>query len=170
MLDKAEGVEAGWNWRSTLTDYATISGVLAGFSVTFIALMLTKQTTDINIIVPSLTFCRMAVLLFGVSAGLFIAAGEYFLQAKEFDIYGVPERYLDLFRKDPKYDEKDWEKREKSQTKSLRRQEKKGRRFYNVAIFSVLVGLWFAITPYNVVIASIVAGVGIAIELSQYIR
>ena len=169
MLDKAEGIEAGWNWRSTLTDYATISGVLAGFSVTFIALMLTKQTADINIIVPSLTFGRITVLLFGVSAGLFIAAGEYFLQAKEFDIYGVPERYLSLFRKNSK-DKKDWEKREKSQTESLRRQEKKGRRFYNVAIFSVLVGLWFAITPYNVVIASIVAGVGIAIELSQYLR
>jgi 1,4-dihydroxy-2-naphthoate octaprenyltransferase len=169
MLDKAKGVEPGWNWRSTLTDFATISGVLAGFSVTFIALMLTKQTADINIMVPSLTFGRIAVLLFGVSSGLFIAAGEYFLQAKEFDIYAVPDRYLNLFRKDSN-DEKDWEKREKSQTESLRRHEKTGRRFYNIAIFAVFIGLWFAITPYNIVIASIVAGVGIAIELSQYLR
>jgi hypothetical protein len=108
------------------------------------------------------------VLLFGVSTALFIAAAEYFLEAKEFDIYSIPDRYLHLFEEEDADKEK-WKKRQDLQTTSLRRREKRGRVFYDIAIFAVFIGLWFAIAPYSIVIAFIVAGVGIVLEMSQYV-
>ncbi len=160
--------ESGWNWRSTLGDFATISGVLAGFSVTFIALLLAKPVSDVGVLGSSITFGQLSVLLFGVSTALFIAAAEYFLEAKEFDIYSVPDRYLHLFEEEDADKEK-WKKRQDLQTTSLRRREKRGRVFYDIAIFAVFIGLWFAIAPYSIVIAFIVAGVGIGLEISQYV-
>jgi hypothetical protein len=165
---KKSDQEKGWNSISNLTNYASLSGVLAGFSVTFIALILAQHASDTNFIVPLLKFGQITVLLFGVSTGFFIGAAESFLRAKAFDIYSLTEEYKLSIKIDLECeDENEWVKRKESQRASLLFHASRGLWFYNAAIYTVFVGLWFAIAPYNIFIASIVSGLGIAVELLQ---
>jgi len=68
----------GYNWRKTLIHFASISGILAGFCVTFIAFILGGPVADIEICTSGVSFGQVAVLLFGISTGLFIYASELF--------------------------------------------------------------------------------------------
>jgi hypothetical protein len=160
----------GYNWRNTLTHFASISGALAGFCVTFIALILGGKVADIEICNSQLTFGQIAVLLFGISTGLFICATELFLLAKEFDVFSIPDPYRKLLKDDCKQKSEDWADFEDKQTKRCRGNEKLGRRCYNFAIFTIFVGLFFAIVPYNLGIASSVSGLGILLESWQILR
>ena len=160
-------MSTGYNWRNTLTHFAAIAGVLAGFCVTFIALVLGGQVADIEICSSGVTFGQISVLLFGISAGLFICAAELFLLAKEYDVFGIPKPYRELLKEGCEEKKKDWAEFEDEQTAECRRNELLGRRFYNSGIFIIFGGLFFAITPYNIVIAIIVAGLGILLELWQ---
>nr|MDO8080821.1 hypothetical protein [Candidatus Freyarchaeota archaeon] len=80
-------MSTGYNWRVTLTHFASISGVLAGFCVAFIALILGGRIADIEIYYSGLTFGQIAVLLFGISTGLFISAAELFLVVSLLHVY-----------------------------------------------------------------------------------
>lgn len=75
-------MSTGYNWRSTLTHFASISGVLAGFCIAFIALVLGGRIADIEIYTGGVTFGQVAVLLFGISTGFFICAAELFFACK----------------------------------------------------------------------------------------
>lgn len=157
----------GFNWRTTLSNFASISGVLAGFCVTFIALILGGQLRDFEICTSGVTSTQMTVLLFGVSSGLFICAMEFFLHAKEFDVFSVPKPYLKLLREGCEEEKRDWAEFEDEQTKYCRKNERIGRHFYNIAIFLMFIGLFFAIAPYNIIIALIAGGLGMILELWQ---
>lgn len=163
-------VSTGYNWRNTLTQFAAIGGVLAGFCVAFIALTLGGQVADIEICTSGVTFGQISVLLFGISTGLFISAVELFLCAKEFDVFDIPQPYRKLLKEDCEQKKKDWSEFEDEQTAKCRRNELLGRRCYNSAIFIIFGGLFFAIAPYNIVIAVVVAGLGISLELWQMLR
>lgn len=160
-------MSTGYNWRNTLTHFASISGVLAGFCVTFIALILGGKVADIKIFTSGITFGQVATLFFGISTGLFICAAELFLYAKEFDVFGIPEPYRKLLKDDCKLEKKEWAEFEDEQTERCRQNERLGRRCYNSAIFIVFGGLFFAIAPYNLLIAFLVSIIGIALELFQ---
>ena len=71
----------GRNWRNTLTDYASVSGVLAGFCVAFIGIVLGWSVADTNIL-GVVTYGNISVLLFGISVCLFIAARARSIQQK----------------------------------------------------------------------------------------
>lgn len=163
-------MSTGYNWRNTLADFASISGVLAGFSVAFIALILGGPVADVGICTSGVTFGQAAVLLFGISAGLFISATELFLHAKGFDVFGIPEPYLKLLKEDCELKKKDWTEFEDEQTRHCRHNEQLGRRCYNVAIFIIFGGLFFAIAPYSLPIASLVSGFGMMLESWQLLR
>lgn len=163
-------MSTGYNWRNTLTHFAAISGVLAGFCVTFIALTLGGEVADIGICTTGVTFGQISVLLFGISTGLFICAAELFLCAKEFDVYHIPKPYWELLKEDCEQKKKDWAEFEDEQTAKCRQNERLGRKCYNSAVFIIFGGLFFAIVPYNIVIAVIVAGLGISLELWQMQR
>lgn len=92
----------GYNWRNTLTDFAAIAGILSGFCITFVVLILSGAVADAEIYASGVTFGRVAVLLFGISTGLFICAAELFLHAKEFDIFSIPEPYREILKEDCK--------------------------------------------------------------------
>lgn len=160
-------MSTGYNWRNTLTHFAAISGVLAGFCVAFIALTLGGQVADIEIWTSGATFGQISVLLFGISAGLFVCAAELFLNAKEFDVFDIPTPYRELLKDDCEQKKKDWVEFEDEQTAKCLRSESLGRKCYNSAIFIIFGGLFFAIAPYNIVIAVVVAGLGILLELWQ---
>lgn len=157
----------GYNWRETLTEFASISGVLAGFCVAFIALILSGPIADIGIGATGVTFGQIAVLLFGISTGLFIGATEFFLHAKEFDVFSIPEPYRQRLKEHCELEKEDWTEFEDEETKLCRKNEQTGRRFYNVAIFIIFGGLLFAIAPYNLLIAILVSGFGILLESWQ---
>jgi uncharacterized membrane protein len=160
----------GYNWRNTLTDFAHISGILAGFCITFVVLILGGTVADTEICTSGVTFGRVATLLFGMSTGLFICAAELFLYAKEFDVFSISESYRKLLREDCELKKKDWAEFENEQTEKCRRNEKLGRVCYNVAIFVMFGGLFFAITPYDLLIAVIVFVLGIMLESWQIFR
>jgi len=163
-------MKTGYNWRNTLKDFAAISGVLAGFCVTFIALILGGQVADIHICTSGLTFGQIAVLFFGISASLFICSSELFLLAKEDDVYEIPHEYRKLLKDDFKSRSEDWAEFEDESTKHCRHNETLGRLCYNSAIFIIFVGLLFVIIPYNLVIAIVVSGLGILLQLWQMLR
>ena len=60
----------GYNWRNTLTDFATISGTLAGFSIAFIGLILGWSIADVRIY-QEVTFGNVATLFFGLTTSSF---------------------------------------------------------------------------------------------------
>lgn len=160
----------GYNWRNTLTDFAAIAGILSGFCITFVVLILSGAVADAEIYASGVTFGRVAVLLFGISTGLFICAAELFLHAKEFDIFSIPEPYREILKEDCKQKNKNWIDFENEQTEKCRRNEKLGRMCYNLAIFLCFAGLFFAIAPYNILIAIIVSGLGIMLEAWQIFK
>lgn len=161
---------SGYNWRNTLSDFASTSGVLAGFCVTFIALILAGPVADIGICTIGVTFGQIAVLLFGISAALFISATELFLLAKEFDVFSIPSPYLRLLKADCEQKKENWADFEDEQTQHCRHNERLGRRCYNIAIFIIFGGLLFAIAPYNLPIAVLVSVIGILLESWQLLR
>src|SRR2546427_9261448 len=78
-----------YNWRETLPQYASISAVLAGFSVTFIIFTLREPTTQ-QVIGYGITWGNLSALAMGFGAVLFIQASQFFLTAKDHDPYGLP--------------------------------------------------------------------------------
>lgn len=81
------------NWIASLVHFASISGVLAGFCITFIALVLGGQVADVDICTMGVTFGQISVLLFGTSTVFFIAAAQRFLHARETHTWDLPNDY-----------------------------------------------------------------------------
>lgn len=156
----------GYNWRSTISDHAAISGVLAGFSVSLIGLIIGGAIADIIIHYINVTFGQLAVLFFGLATGLFVAASELFLYAKSYDIYDIPEDYYHKIEKAEDV-ERDWEEKYTSRS---RKAFNHGRLCFNSAVFIMFIGLFFVITPYNLYIGLIVSGFGLVLEIWQMFR
>lgn len=159
----------GYNWRNTLNDFAAISSVLAGFSITFIALILGGSLAETELIIIRITFGELSILFFGISAGLFICSAEFFLKAKTFDIFSIPKLYYKLLISS--FEKQNTKEREflKEQTSHCRRYEKYARMCYNCSIFILFGGVFFVIAPYNLFIAIIVSCLGISLQLLQLI-
>jgi hypothetical protein len=154
----------GYNWRNTLNEQATISGTLAGFSITFISLILGWQIADVQIY-QGVTFANIAVLFFGLVTSLFIAASGFFLRAKSFDVFNLSKQYREWVEKgSPNLD---WDALWIENTNKLRINDRYGRWCHNTAIFMLLMGLFFVVVHYNTVIAFVVTFVGLFIESWQ---
>lgn len=133
-------------------------------------MILGGKIADSRIEPTIVTFGQVAVLLFGFSTSLFICASEFLMQANEFDVFSIPESYRKLLKDDCKRRQEDWTKFEDGQTEKCRHNERIGRRFYNSAIFTIFIGLFFAIAPYNETTAVMVSAVGIILESWQLLR
>lgn len=155
----------GYNWRNTLTDFASISGTLAGFSIAFIGLILGWSIADAQIYY-SVTFGNVATLFFGLATSLFIVASEFFLHAKNFDVFDLTPEYRNWLTKG--FPTENWDNVWIESTKKARLNESYGRWCYNFAIFLMFIGLFFAIFPYNYVIASVVSAIGLFFEVWQF--
>ena len=158
----------GYNWRNTLSDFASIAGILAGFCVAFIGIILSRSVADTQIYNISLTYGEVAIFFMGVSAALFITASQLFLRAKESDMWNLPEKYEQYLKKGFKKEGKSWKKIREENLDNMLKMRKNGRRFYNPAIIVMFLGLGFLIASYNHVIAIIVAGLGILLEVWQW--
>lgn len=160
----------GYNWIDTLVHFASISGVLAGFCVAFIALIIGGQVGDVDICTSGITFGRMSVLFFGIPAVLFVFASQRFLHAHEFNIWNLPHEYYKFVKKKVEDQKKRWEDFLLESDATCRKYETEGSASYNAAVIFMLVGLFLIVFPYNLVIALIVGVLGLLLELLQYVR
>ena len=166
---KSDGeLYTGYNWRNVLTDFATISGILAGFSITFIVLVLgARAPYSYNSTELEAACGQLTVFSLGISAALFISAAQFFLLAKEFDIYGIPARYIDVLKREYGQTAEDWERFEKDSNDKCHWYNSRGTSLYNAAVFMIWIGVLFATFPYNLWVAFVVAGLGIILEAWQ---
>jgi hypothetical protein len=166
-MSENEGV-TGYNWRNVLGDFAAISGVLAGFTIAMVVFILGWSVADTPLL-WGVTWANVGVLLNGAASGLFIAASEFFLSSKEFDAWALPQRYEDDLERRFKQQGQDWAKIKEDNLMKCGRNEGHGRYCYNLAIFLMFLSLFFVIGPYNVYVATIVSGLGIALEAYQWL-
>jgi len=155
----------GYNWRNTLSDFASVSGILAGFCVTFIGIILGWDLANVKIY-KDITFGNISVSFFGVSAVLFISASELLLHSKTFDIFGCPKDYREWLEKG--MPEIDWEEMYKENNEKMQTYYNLGKLCYNCAIFMLYAGLFLAITPYNVYVALSVFFLGVILQFLQF--
>jgi hypothetical protein len=154
----------GYNWRNTLSDFATTAGVLAGFAITLMTLVLTTDAAARPLYL-GLRWGDVAVCLSGLSSVAFVGTSEFLLKAKEFNLYDVPEAYLKELE-----GLKDWEKIQADSVDKSRAHRLYAQRSYNVAIILLFGSLFFVIGPYDLIVAAIVGGVGVGFELFQVFR
>jgi hypothetical protein len=154
----------GYNWRSTLSDFAAISGVLAGFCFALIVFVLGWSVAN-TALSHGVTYGNVGVLLTGVSASLFIAASELLLSAKHFDVWALP----DKFEQNLQASFKDWIERKTEDDRQCKLYERRGRTCYNIGAFLLFVALLFIMSPYNLVIAAISTGLGLIFEVYQLV-
>lgn len=158
------------NWIASLVHFASISGVLAGFCITFIALVLGGQIADVDICTKGVTFGQISVLLFGTSASLFIAAAQRFLHARETHAWDLPNDYRRFVESREKKKGKKWDDFLHESDIQSRKYEKEGRIFYNLAMLIMIGGLVFAIAPYSLGIALFVGTIGYLMEAWQVLK
>jgi hypothetical protein len=157
---------SGYNWRDVLGDYAAISGILAGFTLTFVVFILGWSIASQSF-VCNISWGQIGVLLNGVSAALFIVASEFLLKSKEHNVWALPDKYEDHLANGFKGNGQDWEKIKSENLDKCLQYEGRGRSCYNLGIFLIFCALFFVIGPYNLAIASVVSGLGIGLELYQ---
>lgn len=155
-----------YNWREALSDFASISGTLAGFSITFIGIVLGWSLADTKIY-GEITFGYVTVLLIGISMALFIAASQLFLTAKGYNIWALSARYEEDLQKRFEKEQKDWDSIKTNSLDKCVKYEKYGRICYNLSLFIMFTGLGFVIWPYNFVVAIIIIGLCYALEFLQ---
>src|SRR5438093_10589465 len=159
----------GYNWRSTLGDFAAIAGILAGFCFTLIVFVLGGPVGNI-VLYSGVTWGNIGVLVTGISASLFIVASELFLTAKHFDVWSLPKGLEDHLKADFEKKNLDWDQKRDDDNKRCRDYEKGGRLCYNAGTLLLFVASWFIIGSFNWIIATFVSGLGVALEFYQFSR
>lgn len=164
---------AGYNWRNTLGDATAVSGILAGFAIAFVGLILQSQKdrTLLTITNPSGDFNLSANLiglfLSSISATLFIASFEFSLEAKTFDVWALPKEYEKLLSSGFEEMNESWPQIRDKQDALCRKYSNNSRHLYNLGIFSIFSALGFAILPYSFSIGITAAVIGWVAEIAQ---
>jgi len=164
---------AGYNWRDTLGDATSVSGILAGFSIAFVGLILQSQKdlTLLTITDVSGGFALSANLIglfsSGISATLFIASLELSLEAKTYDVWALPKEYEESLRSGFKEIEKSWLDTRGEQDALCRKYTNLSRHLYNLGVFAMFSALGFAILPHSLSIGIAAAAIGWMAEIAQ---
>lgn len=157
---------SGYNWRNSLGDYATTSGVLAGFTLAFIVFILGSSVGDSRL-VSGFTWGEIGVLLNGVASALFVASTEFFLSSKSYDVWNIPEQYEKFLEIGFQKEGRRWDTLKLENLTNCRKYEGRGRWCYNVGIFVMFTAFFFVIGPYNLAVAVLVTLCGVSLELLQ---
>ncbi len=158
-----------YNWRNTLPNHASVSGVLAGFSLTFIVFILGKEAANSKL-VCGLSWGDFSVIALGTTAALFIAAMQYFLTAKDYDVWNLSESHRKSLSEGFEKQSVPWDSVITISLQSCRTYEARGRRLYNYAIFGLFAGLFFAIGPFSPLVAVVVLTLGWGSEVIQVLQ
>ncbi|MDG6900477.1 MAG: hypothetical protein JRM80_00750 [Nitrososphaerota archaeon] len=137
---------------------------MAGFSITFITIIVSTSFAN-TVLVSPVRWGDIAILLFGLASVGFITATEFFLGARNYNLWELPGDYRKAL--EDAEGQKQWKVILDDSTRMARRNEQYARKSYNSAIFLLFAGLFFVIGPYNLVVAFIVAGTGTVLEVLQ---
>ncbi len=160
----------GYNWRNALSDATAVSGVLAGFAIVFIGLILQSQK---DLALGSFIYGSWSVTIFANSLGLLLAASaatlfimslELSLMGKTFDIWNIPKEYSAFLRKGFK---KKWADVCHEQDTLCKKYDNLSRHAYNAAIFSIFAAIGLALAPYNLWVAMLTISMGWIAEFIQ---
>jgi hypothetical protein len=152
-----------YNWRNTLSDFASVAGVLGGFSVALIGVVLGWSLSSTEFLL-SIPFGHFSVLFFGLSTVLFVSASQLLLHAKSHDVFSCTDKYLEGLQEESQVD---WESNFKEANKEMGKYYAYGRVCYNSGIFALYLGILFLVAPYNVYIALSTFIFGIILEFWQ---
>jgi hypothetical protein len=160
----------GYNWRNALSDATAVSGILAGFAIAFIGLILQSQK---DLLLGSLTYGNwilivytnhLGLLIAGSAAALFITSLEMSLMAKTFDIWEIPKEYSDFLRKGFK---KKWSDVCHEQDALCKKYDNLSRHAYNAAVFSIFAAMGLTVAPYNSSVGLVITLMGWVAEFIQ---
>lgn len=165
-MEKNEKMEP-YNWVAASIRYAQIAATFAGFSITFIVLILGGNLNDFNIS-PSLSLNQIAILLFGISSGFFIFSSQRFLLTQQYDLWMLSEDYKNSIKeKEEIKTALQWKDFLIKNDNYCRKYEKQGRYAYNTAIIIMIFGLFAVIWSYNFIIAAFILGISLLLEIYQ---
>jgi hypothetical protein len=159
----------GYNWRSSLGDYAATSGVLAGFCFALIVFVLGWNVSN-STVFSSAIYRQISVLVIGIASAFYIAATELFLAAKGLYVWELPADRIAAIQKESEITEKQWTIAREVIDEECLDYNQLARRFYNAAMFLIFLGIALVIAPFNQAIAWCVGGLGIALEVWQMVR
>jgi hypothetical protein len=157
---------SGYNWRNALGDFAATSGVLAGFTLTFIVFILGWSVANTKF-VNGVTWGEIGVLLNGIASVLFVTASEFLLSSKSYDAWSLPEKYESFLKKGFKKKRINWNAIRNDNLQKCLKYQGWGRTCFNFGIFLMFFSFFFVIGNYNLTIAVLISGLGIGIELTQ---
>ena len=158
----AKRIEVGYGWRFTLSDFASLSGVFAGFSIAFIILLVGLERACVLV-------ADLGIVLMGIAAALFVAASQFFLQAKNCDLRTLPKEYVDFLSKELSEEKITFEAAALLNDNKILYYEKRGRYCYNLGVWLMLVGFGLVVASYNMLVGFIVLCVAVPLEIYQHL-
>jgi hypothetical protein len=141
-----------------------VAGILAGFSVALIGVVLGWSLSNTEFLF-SIPFGHFSVLFFGLSTVLFVSASELLLHAKSHDVFSCTDKYLEGLQKESQ--EVDWESNFKEADRKMSKYYDYGKVCYDSGIFTMYFGTLFLVAPYNVYIALSIFILGVVLESWQ---
>jgi hypothetical protein len=157
----------GYNIINTFTDRIAAAGVLAGFSIAVVALIV-AVTGSTPTIADGLHLKDLSSALIGLAAVLFIASMEFFLNAKENNFWDLTTGYKDAvvkaFGNDKPPDQSS------AMNEALKASERYGRYAYNLAILLLFIGMFFVLYPVSWLGAVVILVSGLFLELVQAVH
>jgi hypothetical protein len=136
--------------------------VFAGFSIAFIILLLGLKR-------PCVLVADFGIALMGVAASLFVAASQFFLQAKNCDLRTMLKEYVDFLSKDLSKDHITFESAALFNDNRIRYYEKRGSLCYNCGVLLMLIGFGLIVITYSVLVGLIVLCVAVSLEIYQHV-
>jgi len=153
---------SGHNWRSTIQDSTSVSGVLAGFAIAFVGLIL-QSHKDLNAL--GISANSVGLLLSGLSAALFIGSLELSLVAKRYDVWSLPKDYEAFLQRT----QKDWSETRMREDMLCMKYADLGRRLYNIAVFAIFLAIGLTILPYSLLVGVSTTAIGWIVEFAQMV-
>jgi hypothetical protein len=163
---KEENNKVNYNWRNTLGDYASLNGVLAGFSVTLIGAVLGWSLANTPAIFE-VTFGQLSTLFLGIATILYITAAQFTITAKAHDLTACSERHLRWIANG---NEEVLTKIFDNALEKIGRYYFKARNLSNIAIVIFYLGICFLIFPYNNFASITIFVLGSGFEIYQFIE
>lgn len=146
--------------------------MFAGFSIAFIILLLGLERSKVTICLsPSVCVpvADLGIVLMGIAVALFVAASQFFLQAKACDMRTMPKEYVGFLSSDLMKDGITFEAAALLNDDKIRYYEKRGRYCYNLGVPLMLFGFGFVVISYNVLAGFIVLCVSVSLEIYQHL-
>jgi hypothetical protein len=111
------------------------------------------------------TIGQLSVMILGLASVLYIAAMGFFLSAKAYDFWSLPDKYYSFLEKNLH----NWTANQATWNETCRAYEKAGRWAYNISMTLLFLGLALITSSYNFTLAVLIFALGICLEFAQLV-